>query len=167
MPTSSGPLRLSDSDSKICSAALEESFPPCLPSGTLKRLQSHYLPLTPLSWSWTAITQSPIRLEAAPLLHGWQLPTRQWEMKQNKYFIQQKKYLMVTSEFLSCGSVTQLLHQFNNWLIHISRTLHWARLCQVEQGAWAAESGSRDTEEASMSAPPVRSWSWWRLWPTL
>lgn len=40
-----------------------------------------YWPLTPLSWNWTAITQSPVWLEAAGLLHGWQLSTGQREVK--------------------------------------------------------------------------------------
>lgn len=72
MPISSEPLRPSDWDSKICSAALEESFLRCLPPGTfLKRLQSHSLLLTLLSWNWTARTQSPVWIEAAPLIPSW------------------------------------------------------------------------------------------------
>lgn len=163
MPISSEPLRSSDWDSKICSAALEESFLRRLPSGTLlKKLQSHYLPLTPLPWNWTAITQSPVWIEAAPLIPSWLTTSDRTMGSEVEKVLHTAERILnsdfrvpilwlcdfgeITPSFSSSSSIKQLVDTH-----YLDSPLNL--VVSGGAGVWAAGSGFKDTERKQTCCP--------------
>lgn len=119
-----------------------------------------YWPLTPLSWNWTAITQSPVWLEAAGLLHGWQLSTGQREVKfhtASRKSTQQWRqefpscdcdFREITPSFSASSSIKQLgdTHVLDPPL---------SLVVSGGAGVWAGGWGPKDTERKQTCPPDL------------
>lgn len=162
MPISSGPLRPSDSDRMICSAALEESFPRSLPSGTiLKRFQSHYL-LTSYSPILKLDSHNPVSCLVRGSSPASWLTTFNKTMGSEVSPSKQKEYSTVTSEFPSCDcDFGEIIPSFS--ASSSSKQLgdtHYldppfSLIVSGGAGVQAAGSGSKDTERKQTCPPDL------------